>query len=67
MPAATGLVLSGADAGDERLGDARVGAVEAGVVADIGFLPDLESGDVLTVVVDELLDERAVSVDVAGA
>jgi hypothetical protein len=35
-------VLRGVDSCDERLGDAGVGAVEVGVVGDVGFLADLE-------------------------
>ena len=42
-------------------------AVEEGVAGDVGFLADLEGGQVLALAVDELLDERAVAVDVAGA
>lgn len=74
MPAALGTVLGGpdsavlggADSGDERLGDAGIGAVEDGVARDVGLFGDLEAGQVLAVAVDELLDERAVAVDVTG-
>jgi hypothetical protein len=67
VPAAPCLVRGGADPGDERFGDAGVAAVEEGAAGDVGFLADLEGGDVLAVAVDELFDERAVAVDVAGA
>ncbi|MGH3206695.1 MAG: hypothetical protein ACRDNO_02920 [Trebonia sp.] len=67
VTAAPGLVLGGADSGDERLGNARVGAVEEEIAGDVGLLRDLEGGYALPVGVDELFNERAVAVDVGRA
>jgi hypothetical protein len=67
MPAAPGSVLGGTNSGDQRLGDAGVRAVQGGVAGDVGLLADLKACDVLAVAVDELLDERAVAVDVTRA
>ena len=61
-----GVSLGDGDAGDDRVGDAGVVAVEDWVVGDVRLFTDLQARNVWPVAVDQLSQEPAVALQVAG-